>query len=74
MEDAETPPTSVAMVNCSVKEGDQNCLWEGRVFAQGLTVSATHMTKWNNLLKPQCWCCEAQKYGNANYAGASGNP
>ncbi|MBN1788366.1 MAG: hypothetical protein JW806_08220 [Sedimentisphaerales bacterium] len=50
---------------------DPNCLWLGRIFNNGLTVTATMMNIWNTLGKPICWCCEAQKLGNGNYLGSS---
>jgi hypothetical protein len=48
-----------------------DCLYVGRVFNNGLTVDAVMVSKWNYLGKPNCWCCEAQKYGNGAYGGGS---
>jgi hypothetical protein len=48
-----------------------DCLYEGRVFNSGLTVTAAMVSKWVYLGKPNCWCCEAQKYGNGAYGGGS---
>ncbi|MBN1788349.1 MAG: SBBP repeat-containing protein [Sedimentisphaerales bacterium] len=50
---------------------DPNCLWVGRIFNNGLTVTANMMNMWNTLGKPICWCCEAQKLGNGAYGGPS---
>jgi hypothetical protein len=48
-----------------------DCLYVGRVFNTGMTVSQSMVSRWNYLGKPNCWCCEAQKYGNGDYAGTS---
>jgi hypothetical protein len=50
-----------------------DCLYVGRVFNNGLTVTAVMVSKWTYLGKPNCWCCEAQKYGNGQYVGGSAN-
>jgi hypothetical protein len=34
-------------------------------------VTAAHVTLWNNLGKPNCWCCNSQKRGNVVYSGGS---
>jgi hypothetical protein len=36
-----------------------------------MTVTAAQVTLWNNLGKPNCWCCNSQKRGNVVYTGAS---
>jgi len=50
-----------------------DCLYVGRLFNNGLTVDGSMVSKWNYLGQPNCWCCEAQKYGNGNYVGGSAN-
>jgi len=47
-----------------------DCLYVGRVFNNGLTVSQSMVSRWNYLGNPNCWCCEAQKYGNGVYTGS----
>ncbi len=47
------------------------CLYVGRVFNNGLTVSQSMVSIWNYLGQPNCWCCESQKYGNGEYTAAS---
>jgi hypothetical protein len=54
------------------------CLYVGRTFPAtkgftGMTVTSTHMAKWNFLGQPNCWCCVGQKRGNNTYTGASAN-
>jgi hypothetical protein len=49
----------------------EDCLYVGRVFNNGLVVTQAMVDKWVYLKRPNCWCCEAQKYGNGAYAGAS---
>jgi len=50
---------------------DDGCIVVGRVFNNGLTVSDSMVSRWNYLGRPNCWCCEAQKYGNGVYTTTS---
>jgi len=76
MEDTtQTFPKSYAKLVGTTVTLDANCLYEGRVFDPntgfaGLTVNAAMMTRWNNLGRPNCWCCNAQKRGNGVYTPA----
>jgi hypothetical protein len=52
-----------------------DCLYVGRVFSgsgiTNLTITTTHIWRWTQLGKPNCWCCNAQKRGNAVYTPTS---
>jgi hypothetical protein len=63
------PTMGSIVVNVAVDPN--NCLYVGRVFNNGLTVTQSMVSRWNYLGKPACWCCEAQKFGNGIYTGAS---
>lgn len=51
------------------------CLYIGRVFSgpgiTTLTITQTHIDRWNALGKPNCWCCDSQKRGNGVYTPPS---
>jgi len=71
-------PASGASVACSTVTNyvvDTNCIYAGRVYSlygtTTFTVTATHVTNWNNLGRPACWCCVSQKRGNGIYTGTS---
>jgi hypothetical protein len=66
----ELYPTMGSIV-VNVLADPNNCLYVGRVFNNGLTVSESMMSRWYYLGMPACWCCEAQKYGNGAYTGTS---
>jgi hypothetical protein len=63
-------PNPVCTCLIVVTVADPNCLYVGRVFNNGLTVSLSMMSRWYYLGKPNCWCCQAQKYGNGVYTGS----
>jgi hypothetical protein len=54
---------------------DTNCLYTGRQFIDGnmttVTITAAQVTRWNNIGKPNCWCCLSHKRGNGIYTGTS---
>jgi hypothetical protein len=54
---------------------DTNCLYVGRVFStygtNTFTVTSAMVGYWNNLGRPNCWCCASQKRGNGIYTGGS---
>jgi len=66
----ELYPTMGSIV-VNVLADPNNCLYVGRVFNNGMTVSQSMVSRWNYLGKPNCWCCEAQKYGNGAYTSVS---
>jgi hypothetical protein len=49
------------------------CFYVNRVFNKGITVTSAMYTTWSGgaVSEASCWCCEAQKYGNGAYGGAS---
>jgi hypothetical protein len=54
---------------------DTNCLYVGRVFSlygtTTFTVTSAMVNYWNNLGRPNCWCCASQKRGNGYYTSTS---
>jgi len=62
---------NISVIDKTVAIANPACLTVGRTFQKGLVVTQTMVNTWNTLGQPSCWCCEAQKYGNADYTGTS---
>jgi hypothetical protein len=71
--DRENPVAGTSTCSASYVV-DTNCLYVGRVFTTAtgtLTVTSAMVNTWNNLGRPNCWCCASQKLGNGVYTGSS---